>query len=492
MPFGKNLYVIDVNIGRMKRIKYTFLLFALAITSVAQSVSQSCDLGFTFEISNNPNWGQNEPVIIGVTPGSPAERAGLSINDIILEVNGNGTYLKPRQTIMSWFGMDDQSMTISIRNLTTTFKTLTVSKHCRNQNAISEAQLAPVFAFYSLEDVQYRRFVIPIEVSFHSEASFSNYRTFDFATPDESTLQMDERINAIFVRALAEKGLVRNTEDPDFIIQTFYSYQSNPLFKANSATAESYKAAWRFDMRNKRMLKIPVYDPTEPVRIDDVAYNLEFGFRFYDRKYIQPGEVVLIWESEVKERLSANYGLIDYLELNLPLMLLKFPYPRNTASGSFEVKHLKYNYTGIGYNIDDLKTVASVDPGSPAERAGIRPGDVVLRIQGQKFNYDPQALTEGYRRFIAETMNFRDKNTRYTDSNGFKECMFWNITHYNSIAEAIHNKRYRAAFSYLFNFNQYIDWNTPSTLQVEVNRSGEKILFDIIPQIERSSHILPL
>ncbi|HBK32145.1 MAG TPA: hypothetical protein DDZ78_11095 [Porphyromonadaceae bacterium] len=141
LPFGKNLYVIDVNIGRMKRIKYTFLLFALAITSVAQSVSQSCDLGFTFEISNNPNWGQNEPVIIGVTPGSPAERAGLSINDIILEVNGNGTYLKPRQTIMSWFGMDDQSMTISIRNLTTTFKTLTVSKHCRNQNAISEAQL---------------------------------------------------------------------------------------------------------------------------------------------------------------------------------------------------------------------------------------------------------------------------------------------------------------------------------------------------------------
>ncbi len=70
--------------------------------------------------------------------------------------------------------------------------------------------------------------------------------------------------------------------------------------------------------------------------------------------------------------------------------------------------------------------------------------------------------------------------------------MFWNITHYNSIAEAIDNKRYRAAFSYLFNFNQYIDWNTPSTLQVEVNRSGEKILFDIIPQIERSSHILPL
>jgi len=128
-----------------------------------------------------------------------------------------------------------------------------------------------------------------------------------------------------------------------------------------------------------------------------------------------------MWEGEVKERLTDHYPLTDYLELNLPLMLLKFPYPGNLTFATIEVKYLKYHYTGIGYDMNDLKTVISVDPGSPAAEAGILPGDLVTQIQGQPFTHrSSRELTEGYRRFLAETMNLRDKKTRYTDSNGSK------------------------------------------------------------------------
>ncbi len=96
-----------------------------------------------------------------------------------------------------------------------------------------------------------------------------------------------------------------------------------------------------------------------------------------------------------------------------------------------------------------------------------------------------------YRRFLAETMNFRDRNTRYTDSNGFQECMFWDVSRYNEISKAISdNKRYKAAFSYLFNFNQYIDWNTPLTINIIVDRGGNMMNFAVTPQISTSSHIL--
>lgn len=68
------------------------------------------------------------------------------------------------------------------------------------------------------------------------------------------------------------------------------------------------------------------------------------------------------------------------------------------------------------------------------------------RIQNHPFNHDPKSLTESYRRFIAETMKYRDESTRYTDVNGFDKCMFWNIAHYNEIAKPLKIKDIRLHF----------------------------------------------
>jgi len=221
----------------MKRVT-TILLILNVLTGIAsaQENESTCMLGFVFQISSDKSWGYMEPVVIGITPGSPAERAGLKLNDILLSVNGHGTYRQSFQTLMNWFAENNEEMTLAVRNFDNAFKEITFRKECRHPNAISEAQLAPVFAFYSLEDVQERRFIIPVKTSKNDEALFYNYRTFDFAPSDESTKELDERINAIFIRALTEKGLTYDPVDPDFIIQTYYSYEGNPLYKPESAT----------------------------------------------------------------------------------------------------------------------------------------------------------------------------------------------------------------------------------------------------------------
>lgn len=476
----------------MKQFLSLFFSVFIFAGSISAQNNVSCNLGFVFELSQDKSWGFKEPVIVEVTPGSPAEKAGLKLNDIILSINGNGTYQKSYQTIMSWFNLNETKVKLAIRNFDYSFKEITFDKDCRNSNAIIEAQLAPVFAFYSLEDVQDRRFLIPVTTTTNENAQFNEYRTFGFTPSNESTKELDERINAVFIRALSQMGLTYSPDDPDFIIQTYYTLQNNPLFKNESSTYNSYQPVWRFDTRNNRTVKIPVYNPSEAVRVDDITHNLEFGFRFYDRRFMNAGEMTLMWESEVKERLSSYYSLTDYVEMNLPLILLKFPYAGNRSFGTYNVKHLKYNYTGIGYDMNDLKTVVSVDPESPAARAGILPGDIVTNIQGQRFDHDSsQTLTEGYRRFLAETMNLRDPNTRYTDSNGFTECMFWDVTNYHDVSEAIsNNRRYRAAFSYLFNFNQYVDWNTPVSINIELMRGGDRLNFAVTPEITTSSHIL--
>ena len=140
--------------------------------------------------------------------------------------------------------------------------------------------------------------------------------------------------------------------------------------------------------------------------------------------------------------------------------------------------------------MDDLKTIVSVDTDSPADKVGIQAGDVVKRIQNHPFNHDIKSLTESYRLFIAETMKYRDESTRYTDTNGFDKCMFWNISHYNEIAKAFENKRYKTAFSYLFIFNQYVDWETPDILTIEIDRNGKNFIFSVAPEIITHSTIL--
>ena len=88
-------------------------------------------------------------------------------------------------------------------------------------------------------------------------------------------------------------------------------------------------------------------------------------------------------------------------------------------------------------------------------------------------------------------MKYRDPATKYTDSNGFQNAMYWDILHYNNVSRELNDKkRYKAGFSYLFNFNQYIDWSTPDMLDIEIERSGEKLSFQVKPVLTRHSRVL--
>ena len=129
-----------------------------------------------------------------------------------------------------------------------------------------------------------------------------------------------------------------------------------------------------FDIEKNKMVKLPLYSPTEVIENNEIAYFLEFGYRFHDVKNIEPGKMVQIWECEVKERVKTNYGLENYLETNLPLILLKYPYPGSMNLATYEVNFLKFNYTGLNYNIDNIASIAHVDQKSPAAEAGIKRG----------------------------------------------------------------------------------------------------------------------
>ena len=71
----------------MKRAILPVLLLFAFLTGFAQN-RNICRLGITYDISQNDHWGKNKPVITSIIPYSPAELAGIKVNDIIMAIDG--------------------------------------------------------------------------------------------------------------------------------------------------------------------------------------------------------------------------------------------------------------------------------------------------------------------------------------------------------------------------------------------------------------------
>lgn len=472
----------------MKKISLILLFISTILSGInAQSKSRLCDFGITFEISNNASWGYGEPVILSVEPFSPASKAGLQVGDIIMEVNGTATYLRNYPTIANWLlDASTSDIKLTIRNVDTYFKEYTIQRDCKSVNALSEFHLADAYAFYSLEDTNERAFSLPLKIEPNPNVDFSDYHTFDFLPEETSVPDIDNYINSQIEKALISRGLVRSSQDPDIIVQTYYSYQPNTKYNASSRNKSLY--SWRYDSDSQEMIKLPILSADDTNAEAKGQYILELGVRFFDRKHISKEKMTQIWDARSREFLTEDYDIQEYARLHAPLLLMQFPYSSAKTSAKYVVSKKGFNYTGMNFDSKDIAKITDVDINSPAYEAGVRAGDRVLKIGNTPFAYSNKDMENGYKRFIVESMPLRNPKTRFIDAKGFPDCMYWSLNRYPEVAELFTKQSiYTPCFSYLYAFNKYVSGaNPPRTLDVEVMSQGQKKLLKVTPQVQRS------
>lgn len=467
--------------------KISILLFLIAVTFFnvgAQTSKDLCSLGITFEISNNPSWGYGEPVILSVEPFSPADKAGLKVDDIIMEVNSEATYLRNYPTINTWLTDNTTpDIRLTIRNVNTYFKEYTVQRDCAPANALSEFDLASAYSFYSIENTNDRTFSIPLKVEPNKNVNYSDYSTFSFLIDRSKGISaLDTYIISQIQKSLEGLGMVRNDSDPEMMIQISYSYQPN--LKYNYAGSNQVSKTWRFDPESEKMIQLPILSAEDPNAESKGRYVLELGIRFFDRKYIDTENLTQIWDSRTREFLTENISLEEYARIHTPLILMQYPYSNTKAIAKYIVSFKKFNYTGLNYDPTNTGLVLSVDQGSAAYQAGIRAGAQILKINKNKFNYTDQELENGYKRFIIETMSLRDPATKFINAGGFPDCMYWNKSKYALIKAAFSKSYFATSFSYLYAFEKYIaDTNI---LEVEFKNKDSKQKVKIKPEVQGS------
>lgn len=467
------------------RFLLTLLFIAFNLSSIAQSGQQTCHFGINFEISESPSWGYGEPIVRSVQPHSPADLAGIKAGDIIMEINGQATYLRNTETIASWLYYEsDQPAKFTIRNLDTYFKEYVLARLCTDVYSISESDLSTAFSFYSLEDVSERSFVLPLTTTTNSEVDYSDYHTYDFLI-DKDAPRVDAIIMKYLEKALADRGLKRDTKDPDFIVQTYYSFLPNPKYNGMGRPNSGMKS-WRYDSDQEKLMSLPIIAGDDFSAATRGEYLLEMGLRFLDKKYIESKTLVQIWDCSAKEYLTAQYDLAEYARVHLPLMLMQFPYPSSRSSANYIVSSKKYNYTGMYFDSRDMKTVLDVDHDSPAYRAGIRPGFVVKKINEWSFNSTRDELMNGYKRFMTETMVYRNPATKFVDAKGYPDCMFWSHGDYKEVEKVLKKDIYAPSFAYLFAFVKYVSSKYDNVLNIEGSFNGGKREYKVVPEVRSS------
>jgi hypothetical protein len=468
---------------KRKNMKKTIglgLLICNVLVVSAQQTDMNCRLGFSYEFSSHPHWGKDRPVIMKVYPKSPAEMAGMLQNDVIEQINGlNVKDISPDDVDSLLTAAESLEIELTVSNFSSAAKRIPLTKECYPGIALSESQLAEAFAMYSVERTHNRLFICPFVTNVTEDSvDFAHFKSFDFTVPEDSGYaRIEETLNGTLKAELTAKGLQHNTLKPDFLVHTYYTYRENPNFRQKSRAAEEQAPVFRYDITRDRVTKFPFYPASTPE--SEAEYLLQLGIRFIDQRFI-PGRV--LWECEANELMNAPYAINEYALIHIPLMCMQFPYVKYSRNAQFILTKKAYNYTGLGYGINRLSEIAAVDPVSPAWEAGIRPRDIVEQIENKRMDHTAAEFTAAYHRFIVTMLKYRDRNTRFTDANGFPDCMYWDPARAARIAKAFDDdKRYLTAFSYLYGFEPYINRLGSTSCTFVVRRNGEKLQFTLRP-----------
>lgn len=464
----------------MKRILFIIVVFCLSVTVKAQDLS--CRYGFSYEISNDPHWGKDKPVITSVYPNSPAEQAGIKPYDIIEAVEGVPITENVLDDIYLFLNPEGKDLVeLTIKNVSESARKIKIKKECKSTYSISEEQLATAFAMYAVEYTHDRLFSCPfVTTQTKDPVDFSTFKSFDFFGGNDNQPELAKKINDLIKKELTNRGLKYDPVNPDLLVQIYYSFNKNPNYKPKTTkkTTQENENIYRYDIGRDRMAKLPFLPPGTIET--EAEYVLKLGFRLEDRK-LEKGRI--IWECEANELLDESYSLEDFAFVHIPLMSMQYPYMKYGRNVQFRLSKKKYNYTGINYNIEKISEVASVDPYSPAAKAGIMPFDNIDAIESRRMDRTSQQLTSAYRQFLVNTLKLRDQNTRFIDANGFPDCMYWDEFKYPQIVKEFDNKKNLTVFSYLFKYAPFINPSGNNTCSFKLKRGKEKLEYILRPEI---------
>ena len=311
--------------------------------------------------------GSNRYVVTGVDPYGPASRAGIVPTDLILSVDGqNCTY----ETSLA----DKKSGVFKIVKLGGRAGDIKLEGQPVDADSMaSECE----FAQYAYEGDLYRystRKVLtiePISVQCDPDANMYGYKSFDFDFNGDNTLAQKE-IAAVIGPMMEAKGLQRDTAKPDIVILiSFYSDRRDHYVPPTQSISTSYRYGYEYGSGwgTRQYVDTQTHgDYTATEYLTRMSITMLDGGKLRNGK----SQSAAVWGAQYETLYDKKATIKDFASNIGDEMLSCFPIKQVGRVDS----HL-YNGIGVIFDADKKGRVAGVYPDSPADKAGVKTGDIL-------------------------------------------------------------------------------------------------------------------
>ncbi|MBN2348781.1 MAG: PDZ domain-containing protein [Bacteroidales bacterium] len=206
-----------------------------------------------------------------------------------------------------------------------------------------------------------------------------NYKTYDFEfTSNEEPLQEKILFNKLESQ-LNELGMKRSLDKPDLlIIINFFSGQKEQYVPPQQIISTRIKNTYNWYWG---VMPVPITTSATEEGYTKVTYLTTLNLKFLDANEIGISKTPpVVWSGSLSETATFNTLLSERCNDFFRLMLYQFPEVWRQNSKPYYP--FQYAYTGLVYNKDDMRTIGDVIPGSPANKIGIKKGDIIQSIDG--------------------------------------------------------------------------------------------------------------
>ncbi|MEI7491467.1 MAG: PDZ domain-containing protein [Bacteroidota bacterium] len=392
----------------MKNVLIVLLACMLNITvCVSQEEGSSAgSIGCTLQVSS----GNQFIKVMRVFQGSPADIAGLKAGDHIIGIDGLSvnTIGNPINQVKGAPGTEVK-LAISRYGTSGTLQgnvpriSVSLSDGSRY---VSEGELAS--RIYTNDYSEHRQMVqSSMAVLDDDDINIFNYKSYDFEYTSTQDPLLEKEIFKELADQLNSRGLKRSQNNPDIlIVMSSYAgskeHYNPPQQIISTRISTAYDWYWGF-------VPVPITESTTQGGYTEVTYLYTISLKFLDAHKIGHSKLPpVIWSGSVSQASSSKSNLVDKSGDLFALLLYQFPTVWIPNSEYYLFLH--YTYTGIIYDLNDMRTIADVIPGSPAAIAGIQKGDKILNIFNSKV---PDNYTDAGKSQWTYLLNGNNNGLRY-------------------------------------------------------------------------------
>lgn len=355
---------------KTNRIFYLIILIAFVLLTTQNVFSQNSyyyGFGWKFQTVLVDGEKTNRLIVRNVQEHLPAQKAGLRAGDVIMAIDGQ--LINEETDIIS-----RSKVTLSVKRLGNQNITIEISGvPCLSKNRMAESVYAEqdIIGHIDYYATQKTLDIEPINVMSDPDTDFFQYKSFDFEFAGQNIMQQKE-IAPIIEDFLTYTGLMRNKENPDILIFIdFYSDRREQYVPPTQELTTRYGTT--YNLLTKRYENQQYIESRQRGNYIDVNYLSKLSISMADARKLSKGEMekARIWQADYEVLFGKKADHKEFAKLIGFEMLVAFPFKTQ------KITLYTYYYTGIVYDAEIAGRVSGVVPDSPAEKAGIKAGDIV-------------------------------------------------------------------------------------------------------------------